>query len=105
MMIYGQKDRSVFCEILTIRVGVARKVRWCCKSRATRLYNPLCRSVRRSVRHTLLFFVFCALCPHCPCPNDEVAANMAPAHPHATWVAVYPALFVKGANHYDFVLS
>jgi len=58
MMIYGQKDRSVFREILTIRVGVARKVRWCSKSRATRLYNPLCRSVCRSVRHTILFLFF-----------------------------------------------
>ena len=43
----------------------------------TRLYNLLCRSVRPSV-----------------CPNDGVAPNMAPAHPHKTSVAVYPALFL-----------
>ena len=50
-------------------------------------------SVRPSVRHTLLFLGFCGLWPHCSCPNDGEALNMAPAHPHATWVAVYPALF------------
>ena len=54
--------------------------------------GPMVRpSVRRSVRHTLLFLFFCGLWPHCSCPNDGVASNMAPAHPHATWVAVYPA--------------
>ena len=40
----------------------------------TRLYNPLCPSVGRSV--TLCFFF------------------AAPAHPHATKVAVYPALLI-----------
>ena len=33
--------------------------------------------------------------PHCSCPNGLVTSNMAPAHPHATGVAVYPALFFK----------
>ena len=57
--------------------------------------RPLVRlSVRPSVRHTLLFLGFCGLWPHCPCPNDRVTSNMAPAHPHATEVAVYPALFL-----------
>ena len=28
-------------------------------------------------------------------PNDLVTSNTAPAHPHATGVAVYPALFTK----------
>ena len=50
-------------------------------------------SVRRSVRHTLLLFGFCGLWPHRTCPNDEVTSIKAPAHPHATGVAVYPALF------------
>ena len=27
------------------------------------------------------------------CPNDQVTSNTAPAHSHATGVAVYPALF------------
>ena len=49
------------------------------------------RSVGPSVRHTLLFF--CGLWPHCSCPNDQVTSKTAPAHPHATGVAVYPALF------------
>ena len=50
-------------------------------------------SVSPSVRHTLLFLGFCGFWPHCSCPNDGVTSIMAPAHPHATGVAVYPALF------------
>ena len=50
-------------------------------------------SVRWSVRHTLLVFGFCSFWPHCSCPNNLVTSIMAPAHPHATSVAVYPALF------------
>ena len=50
-------------------------------------------SVGLSIRHTLLFFCFCGLWPHCSCPNDWVTSNTAPAHPHATGVAVYLALF------------
>ena len=49
--------------------------------------------VRPSVRHTLFFSGFCDLWPHCSCPSDQVTSNTAPAHPHATGVAVYPALF------------
>ena len=56
--------------------------------------RPLVRpSVCPSVWHTLLFSGFCGLWPHCSCPNDLVTSNTAPAHPHATRVAVYPALF------------
>ena len=51
------------------------------------------RSVGPSVRHTLLFLGFCGFWPHCSCPNDLVTSISAPAHPHATGVAVYPALF------------
>ena len=51
-------------------------------------------SVRPLVRHTLLFFGFCGLWPHRSCPNDLVTLNTAPAHPHATGAAVYPALFM-----------
>ena len=40
-------------------------------------------------------FVFCGLWPHCPSPNDQVTSKTAPAHPHATGVAVYPALLMK----------
>ena len=40
-------------------------------------------------------FVLCVFCdPHCSCPNDPVTSNTAPANPHATGVAVYPALFL-----------
>ena len=48
-------------------------------------------SARPSVR-------FCVFRPHCSCPNDEVTSIMAPAHPHATGVAVYPALFFVRSN-------
>ena len=33
------------------------------------------------------------LWPHSSCPNGLETSNTAPAHPHATSVAVYPALF------------
>ena len=46
-----------------------------------------------SVRHTLLFWGFWDFLLHCSCPNDLGTSITAPAHRHATWVAVYPALF------------
>ena len=56
------------------------------------------RSVGRLVGDTLLFFMI--LLPHGSCPNGLVTSNMAPAHPHATSVAVYPAwLNFKRANY------
>ena len=48
--------------------------------------------VRPLFRHTLLFLGFCGFWPYCSCPNDLVTSIMAPAHPHKTGVAVYPAL-------------
>ena len=54
-------------------------------------------SVRRSVRLTrfiFLLFFFCSIWHHCSCPNDEVTSITAPAHPHATGLAVYPALLI-----------
>ena len=64
----------------------------------TRLYTPLCPSVGRLVRHILLFLGFCGLWPHCSCPNDLVSSITAPAHPNATGIAVYPALFGIALN-------
>ena len=49
-------------------------------------------SVGQSICHTLFIWGFSGLRPHCSCPNDEVTSNMAPAHPHATGVALYPTL-------------
>ena len=62
------------------------------------LYPALlvCWSVHRSVGPShLIYFWFCGFQPHCSCPNDEVTTNRAPAHLHATGVAVQPALFYK----------
>ena len=50
-------------------------------------------SVRQLVGHTLLFFMIFILGPYCSCPKGLVVSNTAPAHPRATCVAVYPALF------------
>ena len=60
----------------------------------TRLYNPLCPLVGRSVglSHFAFFFMILFLGPHCSCPRCLVTSDMAPAHPHPTSVAVYPAL-------------
>ena len=48
-----------------------------------------------SVRHTLLFRRLWFFWLYCSCPNAQLTSNMAPAHPHATGVAVYPALFLN----------
>ena len=58
-------------------------------------------SVGRSVGHTLLFFMILFLWPHCSCPNGLVTSNMAPAHPHATSVAVYPALLIEQSHQHS----
>ena len=39
------------------------------------------------------FFMIFIFGPYCFCPNGLVTSNMAPAHPHATSVAGYLALF------------
>ena len=74
---------------------------------ATRLYNPLCWSVgpsspSLSIHPSHFTFVgFCGLWSHCSCPSDQVTSNIAPAHPHATGAAVYPALLnCKRFLHY-----
>ena len=50
-------------------------------------------SVRRSVHHTSLFWRLWGFWLDRSCPNAPLTSNMAPAHLHATGVAVYPALF------------
>ena len=51
------------------------------------------RSVGPLVRHTLLFRRLWGFWLYRSCPNAPLTSNMAPAHPHATSAAVYPALF------------
>ena len=58
----------------------------------TGLDNPLCPSVGWSVQLFFLFFDRTAPAQKVWCPHSS---DMAPAHPHATGVAVYPALFFK----------
>ena len=78
-----------------------------------RLYTPLCRSVGRSVGESVSGYWFGRLvgqsvCPHFTfwrfsafwayyfCPVALLTFfSTTPAHPHATGVAVYPALFSK----------
>ena len=62
----------------------------------TRLYNSLCPSVGLSVGLSLFIFYDFIFRPRCPYSNGLVTSNMAPVHPHATSVAVYPALFFCG---------
>ena len=58
-------------------------------------YTPLCWSVCPSVCPShFTFFRFLRSLPQCSCPNDQVTSKTALAHPHATGVAVYPALFM-----------
>ena len=45
-------------------------------------------SVRRSIRHTLLFLGFSGYWPYCSCLNDLVTLITGPVHLHATGVAV-----------------
>ena len=61
------------------------------------LHFPL--SVHPSVgwSHFTFFMIF-ILGPYCSCPNGLVISNMAPAHTHTTWVAVYLALFLVGVG-------
>ena len=62
------------------------------------------------------FLMIFILWPYCSRPNDLVTSNMAPAHPHATGVPMYPALFfiqtlrIKifdngKSDHLDWMLS
>ena len=51
-------------------------------------------SVHLSVgRLVFIFFVFAVFYHSYSCSNTLVSSNMAPTHPHATWVTVYLALF------------
>ena len=83
------------------------------KSRATQLSTMLCQPVCPSVgwlvswsiSHTWRFYIFCILLLHCSCPSALVTSNAAPAHPHATGVAVNPALVILTENILQFVVG
>ena len=63
-----------------------------------RLYIPLCQSIDWSVGRSvplILFWRFWAFWAYCSCQDALVSfSSTAPAHPHATRVAVYPTLFM-----------
>ena len=65
------------------------------QSRATRLYTPLCPSVGRLVGPHFTFFMFLRSLASPLLPKCSSNSITAPAHPHATEVAVYPALFLS----------
>ena len=57
-------------------------------------------SIGPSIRHTLLFLGFCGLWPHCSCASNQVTSIRDLAHPHATWVAMYPQCLMIKANYF-----
>ena len=61
------------------------------------LHPPMsiCPSVGRSVGPFFTFLAFLSFWAHCSCLNAPVTSITAPAHLHATRVAMYPALFLK----------
>ena len=62
-------------------------------------------SVGRLVgRSHFTFFMIIFLWPHSSCQNGLETSNMAPAHPHATSVAVYPALLIIKLLIFFFLL-
>ena len=63
------------------------------QSRATRLYTQLCPFVGRLVGPHFTFFMFLRSLASLLLAKCFSNSNTAPAHPHATEVAVYPALF------------
>ena len=52
-----------------------------------------CLSIKLVISVFVAMVGFCCLWLHCSCPSDQVTSKTAPAHPHATGVAVFPALF------------
>ena len=97
----SQRKKIILCtktvETERVMAMTSKRVRsGCAERRLISLFLVSCYatlhpalSVRQSVRHTLLFWVFFAVYG----PNDQVTSNTVPAHLHATVVAVYPALF------------
>ena len=69
----------------------------------TRLYNPLCPSVGWSVTFNFFYDFISLISLLLPkWSSDLKYANMAPAHPHATSIAVYLALFKEIPPHLIF---
>ena len=77
-------DKSRYCNFFVEERILAELILFC---------RVLRDSTPRFVRRSVVFFMFFILWPYCSCPNALVTSNMAPAHPHATGVAVNPALF------------
>ena len=83
--IFTWQDLMFFVQFLVACYAtIPHFVRWSVGWLVSRLVCPL-----------LLFRHFWAFWAHCSCPNAPVTFSItAPAHPHATRVAVYPALFI-----------
>ena len=63
-------------------------------SRVLRDSTPCFVGLSVCLSHITFFFSFSGLWLHGSCPSDQVISNMSHAHPHATGVAVNPALFL-----------
>ena len=76
--------------IWNIHIPIKRKA-------CIRFYNPLCPSVG-SLFTLWRFWEFWA---HCSCANAPVTFSItAPAHPYATGIALFPALFILLASEW-----
>ena len=68
------------------------------------IWTPENLNNRSRVKEPLLLFRH--FWAHCSCPNAQVTRSItAPAHPHATGVTVYPALFHFESGFWIFTLS
>ena len=81
-------------------IGSCQSVRFSFSFFKSRARDSTTRFVHRSVGRLVgqsrsSFFMTLFFLLHCSCPNGLVTSNIAPAHPHATSVAVYPALLHK----------
>ena len=86
--LYGVADRRVSYAIYVLQKILLLEQVFSC---VLHDYTPFYRSVHLSVRPS--HFTFLGFWLHCSYPNDLVTSITAPAHPHATGAAVYPALF------------
>ena len=97
----SKKDviRMAYCRCCCCCTAILNAAFWYIFSRVLRDSTPrfVGPSVGPSVHPSVTLYFFWGLWDfwlYCFCPNDLVTSIQTPAHPHATGVAVYPALFL-----------